>query len=88
MLELHGPPTSLVVSQFLPPWRHGIADVLTDLMAAQLAGSRSRTHLAGGELPHRALVRSYKLLLTRGLRGVYLHSTDARTQAFPDALVN
>ena len=34
------------------------------------------------------LVRNvYKVLLTRGLRGVYLHSTDAETQRFLDSLV-
>jgi DUF2075 family protein len=36
-----------------------------------------------------ALVRNvYKVLLTRGLRGVYLHSTDAETQWFLDRLIN
>jgi DUF2075 family protein len=35
-----------------------------------------------------ALVRNvYKVLLTRGLRGVYLHSTDAETQRFLESLV-
>jgi DUF2075 family protein len=35
-----------------------------------------------------ALVRNvYKVLLTRGLRGVYLHSTDAETQRFLDSLI-
>jgi uncharacterized protein len=34
------------------------------------------------------LVRNvYKVLLTRGLRGVYLHSTDAETQRFLETLV-
>ncbi|SNX97696.1 hypothetical protein SAMN06893097_10861 [Geodermatophilus sabuli] len=35
------------------------------------------------------LVRNvYKVLLTRGLRGVYLHSTDSETQQFLERLVN
>ena len=35
------------------------------------------------------LVRNvYKVLLTRGLRGVYLHSTDAETQLFLETLVH
>ena len=35
------------------------------------------------------LVRNvYKVLLTRGLRGVYLHSTDAQTQRFLEQLVH
>jgi hypothetical protein len=35
------------------------------------------------------LVRNvYKVLLTRGLRGVYLYSTDAETQQFLDSLIN
>src|SRR3954451_4309538 len=35
------------------------------------------------------LVRNvYKVLLTRGLRGVFLHSTDAETQRFLEQLVN
>jgi DUF2075 family protein len=35
------------------------------------------------------LVRNvYKVLLTRGLRGVYLFSTDAETQQFLDSLIN
>ena len=35
-----------------------------------------------------ALVRNvYKVLLTRGLRGVYLYSTDAETQQFLDSLI-
>ncbi|MGY2079892.1 DNA/RNA helicase domain-containing protein [Modestobacter sp. SYSU DS0657] len=35
------------------------------------------------------LVRNvYKVLLTRGLRGVYLHSTDPETQQLLDALIN
>ena len=34
------------------------------------------------------LVRNvYKVLLTRGLRGVYLHSTDPETQRFLEQLV-
>jgi DUF2075 family protein len=35
-----------------------------------------------------ALVRNvYKVLLTRGLRGVYLYSTDPETQRFLETLV-
>ncbi len=35
------------------------------------------------------LVRNvYKVLLTRGLRGVWLHSTDPETQRFLERLVN
>jgi DUF2075 family protein len=35
------------------------------------------------------LVRNvYKVLLTRGLRGVYLHSADPETQRFLERLVN
>jgi uncharacterized protein len=30
----------------------------------------------------------YKVLLTRGLRGVYLYSTDAETQRFLEQLVD
>jgi DUF2075 family protein len=30
----------------------------------------------------------YKVLLTRGLRGVYLYSTDPETQRFLEQLVN
>jgi hypothetical protein len=35
------------------------------------------------------LVRNvYKVLLTRGLRGVYLHSTDGETQQFLEHLID
>ena len=48
---------------------------------------RSTTRVSDAEFD--LLVRNlYKVLLTRGLRGVYLHSTDAETQLFLETLVH
>jgi hypothetical protein len=47
---------------------------------------RSRTRVSDEDFD--ALVRNvYKVLLTRGLRGVYLHSTDPQTQRFLETLI-
>ena len=36
----------------------------------------------------RAIKNTYKVLLTRGMRGTYLYSTDSETQALFDRLIN
>jgi hypothetical protein len=48
---------------------------------------RSTTRVSDADFD--LLVRNvYKVLLTRGLRGVWLHSTDPETQAFLESLVS
>ena len=47
--------------------------------------STKRVSDAEFDLPVRNV---YKVLLTRGLRGIYLHSTDAETQRFLEQLVH
>ncbi len=66
----------------------GVADRPVGRRPQRQPRPRLPQHKRVSDADFELLVRNvYKVLLTRGLRGVYLHSTDAETQRFLERLV-